>query len=118
MSGIYEFGYRTPRFRTDFHFLLQTDGPEPRLLDARCLDISEEGIAAQIAEHLRIGAVATLIITFPGSTTTSRVAARVCNRQDEDHGFLFLFSAQSQREDVHKFVARLRGDTVRISRSR
>jgi len=119
MSGIYEFGYRTPRFPADFHFLLQTGGPDPRLIDARCLDISEEGIAAQIAEHLNVGAVVTMILTFPGMASTVRIAARVCNRQDEDHGFAFLFSSQSERDDVRRYVASLRGETIRmVSRSK
>jgi hypothetical protein len=119
MSGIYEFGYRTPRFRADFHFLLQTEGPPPRLLDARCLDISEEGIAAQVADHLTVGAVVTLMLTFPGNSTTWRIPAKVCNRQDEDHGFAFIFSSQSERDDVRRYVASLHGDTVRmISRSK
>src|SRR5271169_3686503 len=114
MSGIYEFGYRTPRFRADFHFLLQTEAPDPRLLDARCIDISEEGIAAQIAEQLSVGSVVTLMVTFPGNSTTWRIRARVCNRQDEDHGFSFMFSSQSERDDVRRYVASLRGETVRM----
>jgi len=114
MSGIYEFGYRTPRFRADFHFLLQTEAPQPRLLDARCIDISEEGLAAQIADQLTVGSVVTLMITFPGNATTWRIPARVCNRQDEDHGFFFMFSSQSERDDVRRYVASLHGETVRM----
>jgi hypothetical protein len=119
MSGIYEFGYRTPRFPTDFHFLLQTAGPEPRLLDARCLDISEEGLAAQLAEQLGVGSVVTLILTFPGNATTWRISAKVCNRRDIDHGFAFVFSSQGERDDIRRYVASLHGDTVRmVSRSK
>lgn len=119
MSGIYEFGYRTPRFRADFHFLLQRDGREPHLLDAHCLDISEEGIAAQVAEPLGVGSTVTLILTFPGNSTTWRIPAKVCNRQHEDHGFAFIFSSQSERDDVRRYVASLHGETVRIfSRSK
>jgi len=114
MSGIYEFGYRMPRFRADFHFLLQTGEPQPHLVDARCLDISEDGIAAQIAESLTIGAIVTLILTFPGFGNTLRIPAKVSNQHGEDHGFAFLFPSDAEREEVQRYVASLHHDPVRL----
>ena len=115
MSGIHEFGYRTPRFRADFHFLLQTEGPESRVLDARCIDISEEGLAAQIAEHLSVGTRVVLILTLPGHSTTLRIIARVSNRTDEDHGFAFVFASKHEREDVQRYISSLHAEAARLT---
>src|SRR5690242_16281195 len=80
---ITKFDYRVPRFPADFRLLVQTTEPQPRLLDARCLDISEDGLAAQIAESLPVGTGVILLLTLPGKTTSLQVAATVSH---ETHG--------------------------------
>lgn len=107
MSEIHDFGYRAPRYRADFYFLLQTDGPEARLLHARCRDISEDGLAAQIVEKLDVGTRVTLILTLPGNPNSIRIAAQISNRQDEDHGCVFLFRSLNERQILRDYLATL-----------
>jgi len=116
-NSIYSFGYRVPRFRTDFHLLLQAEDRQQALLDGRCTDISEDGLGAQVRASLEVGSTVTLILTLPGSTTSLRVAARVTNRKGEFHGFAFVFSSQRERDYVQKYVESLRSNTVSVSRS-
>src|ERR1035438_10137636 len=98
MTKTYQYGYRTPRFAVDFPCLLQTEGPNSLTLQARCLDISEQGIAVQLSEYLSVGAQVTLILTLPGAPRPQRIAAKVSNRQGRDHGMTLIFD--SDRKSV------------------
>jgi hypothetical protein len=115
-NGIKEFGYRVPRFPADFRLLLQTSDPEPRLLDVRCRDISEDGLAAQVPECLNIGTRVTLMLTLPGKVTSLRIAATVSHQDHGEHGFAFNFSSQNQREYVQKYVLSLRSGSFALRR--
>ena len=101
---IYKFGYRAPRYRADFSLLLQTDDRLPSLLDARCIDLSEDGLAAKTKASLQIGAKVTLILTLPGISTSMRIAARVTNRQVDGYGFAFIFSSPNERSYMHEYL--------------
>lgn len=116
MSEIHDFGYRAPRFHVDFHFLMQIGGNEPRLLNARCRDISEDGLAAQLPEPLEVGTGVTLILTLPGSARTVRIAGRITNRQAEDHGCVFLFGSLGERAFVREYLASLGGTRIPMAR--
>jgi hypothetical protein len=105
---VQEFGYRKPRFRADFHILLQTEAPDVRLLDARCTDISEDGLAARVAEPLRVGSRVAFIFSLPDRSTPVRIAATVNNQQQETYGFTFVFSSPEDRNLIHRYLARLR----------
>jgi hypothetical protein len=107
-KGVYSFGYRVPRFRADFHLLLQTEDRQPVLLDGRCTDISEDGLGAQFRELLEVGSKVNLILTLPSRSTSLRVAARVTNRKGDFHGFAFVFSSQGEREQVQRYIESLR----------
>ena len=109
---VHEFGYRKPRFRTDFHLLLQTEAPDSRLLDARCIDISEGGLAARITGTLSLGSHVAFILTLPGSTTPVRIAATVNNQQQETYGFTFAFSSQEERNVIQRYLARLQSQAT------
>ncbi|MBZ5653743.1 MAG: PilZ domain-containing protein [Acidobacteriia bacterium] len=104
---VQEFGYRKPRFRADFHLLLQTEAPNSRVVDARCTDISEDGLAARVTEPLSLGSHVAFILTLPGSSTPVRIAATVNNQQQETYGFTFVFSTQEERNLIHAYLARL-----------
>src|SRR5581483_9719934 len=112
-----KFGYRVPRFPADFRLLVQTTEPESKLLDARCRDISEDGLAAHIAESLSVGTRVVLVLTLPGKTTSLRVAATVSHQDHGEHGFAFNFSSQNQREHVQKYVISLRNGSFALRRS-
>jgi len=106
-KSIYTFGYRVPRFRTDFHLLLQTEGQQRTLLDGRCMDISEDGLGAEFHTSLELGTNVNLILTLPDSSTSVRVNARVANRCGDVYGFAFLFFSQADRERVKRYVRSL-----------
>jgi len=102
---IYNYGYRTPRFPVDFRLSLQTDSRLPALLDGHCSNLSEDGLAAEIAEPLEIGAKVTLILMLPGKSTSMRIAARVTNHNRDGYGFAFLFSSQNERNYICDYLA-------------
>lgn len=105
MTGkIYNYGYRTPRFRADFRFLLQTGGRSPVLLNGRCTDLSEDGLAAEINASLEVGEQVLLIVTLPGTSTSMRISARVTNRRMNSYGFAFIFASQNQRSFMHEYI--------------
>ena len=107
-KSIYTFGYRVPRFRTDFHLLLQTEDQQRILIDGRCTDISEDGLGAEFHTSLEVGANVNLILTLPDSPTSLRVNASVANRSGEFYGFAFTFLSLADRERVHRYVRSLR----------
>ncbi len=115
-TRVQQFGYRTPRFPADFRFLLQVNDPKPRLIDARCVDISSDGLAAKMAESLMVGTQVTLMLALPGNTDTLRVAGRVSHQQSGEHGFAFIFSSQLERESIQKYLASVRTSTLALRR--
>ena len=112
-DNIYSFGYRAPRYRADFRFLLQTDNRVPTVLDARCTDLSEDGLAATTKALLQIGASVVLILTLPGTATSLRIPASVTNRQVDGYGFAFIFSSQKERSYMHEYLESRRSSMVR-----
>jgi hypothetical protein len=108
LTEIYNYGYRTPRFPADFSFLLQTDDRLPKLLEAHCSDISEEGLAAETNAHLEVDARVTLILTLPGNVSSIRIAGKVINRREGGYGFAFVFSCQKERDHVCDYLESLR----------
>lgn len=79
-TAVQDFGYRLPRFPADFGLVLQISDPEPRLLDGRCRDISEDGLAARISESLSVGTRVTLLLTLPGKAASLPIAATVSHQ--------------------------------------
>lgn len=116
-TAVHEFGYRLPRFPADFSLVLQVSDPEPRLLDARCRDISEDGLAARISESLSVGSRVTLLLTLPGKPASLPIAATVSHQDRGEHGFAFTFSSQNEREQVQKYVLSLRSGNFALRRS-
>ena len=112
-ENIYHYGYRSPRYRADFCLLLQTDERLPTLADARCTDLSEDGLAVKTKASLQIGAKVILILTLPGISTSMRIAARVTNRQVDGYGFAFIFSSQNERSYMHEYLDSRRSNMVR-----
>lgn len=114
-DNIYNYGYRVPRFHADFPLFLQIDDCHPTPVNARCTDLSEAGLAAEIKESLEIGAKVTLILTLPGTSISMRIAANVIHRQGSGYGFAFVFSSQSQQSALHEYLESRYRPTVRSS---
>ena len=115
-SEVREFGYRKPRFPADFRLLMQIENPQPHLLDARCRDMSEDGLAAQIAEPLSIGTRVNFKFTLPAPHASIRIAAKVTDRNPATYGFTFIFSSQQERSFVRQYLVYLGLDTVDFRR--
>ncbi len=101
---IYNYEYRTARFPVDFRLWVQTHDRMPRLLDVRCLNLSEDGLAVETGEPLEFGASVTLILTLPGNSTPMRIAAKVSNCRQDGYGFEFSFSSHHQRKYICDFL--------------
>jgi len=101
---IYNYGYRTPRFPADFHLLLQTDDRLPRLLNAHCTNLSEDGLAVENNDPLEIGGKVTLILTLPGNPTSMRITARVTNRHKDGYGLAFVFCSENERNYISEYL--------------
>ena len=109
---IYDYGYRARRFPADFRLFLQTDDRSRPLLDARCTDLSEDGLAAETNASLDIGARVSLILTLPGTTTSMRICATVTNRQIVSYGFAFVFSSPSERNYMREYLETRDSNTI------
>jgi Tfp pilus assembly protein PilZ len=112
-NDIYNYGYRAPRFRADFRLLLQARDHNPVLLDARCIDLSEDGLAAETNAVLEIGERVLIIMTLPGTPTSIRIAASVTNRQIGSYGFAFIFSSQNERIRMRAYLESRRSGEAR-----
>jgi hypothetical protein len=111
---VQQYGYRKPRFPVDFHFLVQLEGRAAKLVNARCIDISEDGLAAQIPDQLDAGTRVTLILTLPGAPPSIRLAAIVNYCTDQCSGFKFVFSSEEERDFIGRYLATLRSETISI----
>jgi len=112
---VYPFGYRLPRFHTDFHLCLQVEEIHSGLLHGLCTDISEHGLRAQVQHTLPIGSAVTLIMSLPGSQAV-RITARILSRQHDSYGFGFVFSSDQQRECIRRYIDSLSSPTVTRAR--
>lgn len=113
---VYSFGYRKPRFRTNFRVLLHVNGFPPKLIDALCIDISEDGIAVEVVEDLAIGTQLAVVMTPPGSSVSVRTSAKVVNKNDHHYGLIFHFSSAAERETLRGYLDSIRPEPVKFSR--
>jgi hypothetical protein len=114
---VYDFGYRAPRFRADFRLFLQIDDLHSGLLDARCTDLSEDGLAIESGASLGTGTVVTLILTLPGTSISRRIAARVTNCRVNSYGLAFIFSSQLEQSYMHEYLDSRRSALLRSPES-
>jgi hypothetical protein len=112
---IKQYGYRKPRFKANFRFWLETEGPESRMLDARCFDLGEDGLGAQLVEQLSVGSQVTCVFTLPHSATSLHIAAQVVSSNEHTHGFRFLYASQMERDFIHDYLVYLCRDKVGLT---
>lgn len=116
-DDIYPFGYRKPRFDLNFSVLLQIDAHPAKVIDARCINISEDGIAIAAMEELVIGSLVTVVMTTPNSSKSIRVRAKVNSRDEKQYGFVFLFASETERQSLHTYLSSIRPEPIRLNRS-
>ena len=103
MENIREFQYRTPRFQTDFHFVLLT-GLGQSVLFGRCHEISEHGLVGWLSEPLEVDAKATLIFTLPGDSSEITLTGVVTRRHGPDHAFTFVSASPHERTHLRQYL--------------
>jgi hypothetical protein len=101
------FGFRAPRYATNFSFSLELAFSKERL-PALCVNISEDGLAAELDQDLAPKAQVRLWLLFPGSGVPLRLQASVEYRNEHQHGFVFRYSSQEEQEQVQAFIQTIR----------
>jgi PilZ domain len=109
---VYDYGYRSTRFRVDFSLCVQNDQASSPLLNARCTTLSESGLACEIVEPLQIDSVVTLMFTLPGTSKSIRTEARVTNRHAGGHGLAFIFCSQTEKDYMSEYIESRRSSMV------
>jgi len=106
-ARVREFGFRAPRFKTNFNFSIEITATRERH-EALCSNISEDGLAAELLLKLPTKTEVTMWLLFPGGTTPVQIKAVVEYRRERMHGFNFLYSTMDEREQVRAFIQMLR----------
>lgn len=101
------FGFRTPRFKTNFNFSLEINATHERH-EALCINISEDGLAAELLLKMTPKTEVTMWLLFPGGVTPVQIQASVEYRRERLHGFNFLYSTMDERTQVKEFIQFIR----------
>ena len=70
------FGFRAPRFKTNFNFSLEIKATRERH-EALCTNISEDGLAAELLLKIPPKTEVTMWLLFPGGVTPVQIQASV-----------------------------------------
>jgi len=106
-ARVREFGFRAPRFKTNFNFSIEISATRERH-EALCSNISEDGLAAELLLKLPAKTEVMMWLLFPGGTTPVQIKAVVEYRRERIHGFNFLYSTMDERAQVKAFIQMLR----------
>jgi hypothetical protein len=106
-ARVREFGFRSPRFKTNFNFSVEITATRERH-EALCTDISEDGLAAELLLKIPPKTEVTMWLLFPGGTTPVQIQASVEYRRERLHGFNFLYSTLDERAQVKAFIQMIR----------
>ena len=106
-ARVREFGFRAPRFKTNFNFSLEIAATRERH-EALCTNLSEDGLAAELLLKLPTKTEVTMWLLFPGGTTPVQIKAVVEYRRERMHGFNFLYSTMDERAQVKAFIQMIR----------
>lgn len=106
-ARVREFGFRYPRFKTNFNFSLEITATRERH-EALCTNISEDGLAAELLLKIPPKTEVTMWLLFPGGVTPVQIRASVEYRRERMHGFNFLYSTMDERAQVKAFIQFIR----------
>ena len=101
------FGFRSPRFKTNFNFSLEINSTRERH-EALCTNISEDGLAAELLLKIPPKTEVTLWLLFPGGVAPVQIQASVEYRRERLHGFNFLYATMDERTQVKAFIQLIR----------
>jgi len=102
-ARVREFGFRAPRFKTNFNFSIEISATRERH-EALCSNISEDGLAAELLLKLPPKTEVTMWLLFPGGITPVQIKGVVEYRRERVHGFNFLYSTLDERAQVKAFI--------------
>lgn len=109
-NAVREFSYRWSRFVADFPCQLQIEG-ESQVEQARCVDISEGGMAIRTVANLQLGTQVLVNVQFPGSSGSITLRARVVGARHLEYGLCFVVSSDEEKETVRLFLSSLNLET-------
>jgi hypothetical protein len=115
MEVIRNFGYRGLRFRVDFPVRLQREDTGFPYVDARCLEIAEDGMSLRCEEGVAVGSKVIARVILPGGPIA--LSAEVIHGREGDYGLSFIFSSQSERETVRQVLSSLSASIIPLRRS-
>jgi PilZ domain len=95
-----KFDYRYPRFNVDLPVRFTAQGST---VNARCKDISHDGMRLELAEPLPAGARGIVSLSHQGRTL--QLGVRVAN--PANGGMVFLYESEGERKAVEQLVAHL-----------
>jgi hypothetical protein len=99
------FEYRQPRLQTRIPVWLQFHSLQNGLVPAVCVDISEDGMGADMEQAFEPGSRATLILPSDCRPEPFIIPACVVSRHEQRHGFRFV---PVRAEDVREIAAAVR----------
>jgi hypothetical protein len=99
------FEYRQPRLQVRIPVWLQFPSVQSGLVPAICVDISEDGMGADIEQAFEIGSSATLILPSDSRPDPFIIPVQVVSRHEQRHGFRFV---PARTWDVQEIAAALR----------
>ena len=102
-ASVRPFGFRAPRASSNFSFLVEVTS-SGKQLQAVCTDISEDGLAADMAEPLEPKTNLIIRMLLPGGTVPVQIPGSVEYSQGRRCGLTFLYSSPEDREQVRIFV--------------
>lgn len=91
LNGVFRiFEYRQPRVHTHLPVWLQFHSPQNCLVPAVCVDISENGMGADMESVFEIGSRATLIVPSNSRPEPFILPVRIVSRHEQRYGFRFV----------------------------
>jgi c-di-GMP-binding flagellar brake protein YcgR len=102
-GAVRSFGFRAPRVSTNFGFFLEVTATGDRC-EARCTDISEDGLAAELSEPIARKTEVTIRMLLPGDQTLLQIRGSVEYCQECRCGVNFLDLSAEERKQVQQFV--------------
>ncbi|MGB7135676.1 MAG: PilZ domain-containing protein [Acidobacteriaceae bacterium] len=95
-----KFTYRTPRFPVDLPIRLTIDG---MTLDARCREISREGLQLEVREPLPPNYRGTVSLVY--QNLALELPVEHAHSGSSQEGLKFVFSSEKQRSEVAQLVS-------------
>jgi hypothetical protein len=113
------FQYRNPRFQVNIPLdVYVVSGSHLR---GRCVDISVEGMRAELEQQIPVGTTVRLELSVDGNSVT--LAARLAYHEQKRCGLVFQFSSEHERslmskllQAVQKSPGRLQGEGEALER--